>query len=117
MAPRRLFVSAIAGAALAIAVFIHATVAPVGTARAAPAQAGSLVAFQSDRDGDSEIWVVSDNGSAPRRLTSNRKRRRHSGLDTRRRKHRLRLEPARELGPLPDGREREERRPTHLHEG
>lgn len=72
MAPRRFFVSAIAGAALAIAVFTHATVAPVDDASARPAQAGSLVAFQSDRDGDSEIWVVSDNGSGLRRLTNNK---------------------------------------------
>jgi dipeptidyl aminopeptidase/acylaminoacyl peptidase len=71
VAPRRLHVSVIAGAALAIAAFTHTTVAPVGDASAGPAQPASLVAFQSDRGGDSEIWVVSDDGSSPRRLTDN----------------------------------------------
>lgn len=71
MALRRLVVSAIAGAALAIAVFTHSTVASVDVANAGSAQPGSLVAFQSDRGGDSEIWVVSDDGSEPRQLTNN----------------------------------------------
>jgi dipeptidyl aminopeptidase/acylaminoacyl peptidase len=71
VALRRLVVSAVAGAALAIAAFIHPTVAPVETANAGPAQPASLVAFQSDRRGDSEIWAVSDDGSEPRQLTDN----------------------------------------------
>ncbi len=71
MAPRRLLVSAIGGAALAIAVLTHATVAPVDDASAGPAQPAGLVVFQSDRGGDSEIWVVADDGSAPRQLTDN----------------------------------------------
>jgi dipeptidyl aminopeptidase/acylaminoacyl peptidase len=68
MALRRL-VSVIAGAALAIAVFTYSIVAPA--AHAGHVQTGSLVAFQSDRGGDSEIWVVSDDGSEPRQLTHN----------------------------------------------
>ena len=70
MALRRL-VSAIAGAALAIAVFMHSTVAPVDVTSAGRAQPAFLIAFQSDRGGDSEIWVASDDGSNPRQLTRN----------------------------------------------
>jgi dipeptidyl aminopeptidase/acylaminoacyl peptidase len=70
MALRRL-VSVIAGAALAIAVVTITILAPAGDASAGGAQPASLVAFQSDRGGDSEIWVVSDDGSAPRQLTDN----------------------------------------------
>ena len=71
MAPRRVLALAIGGAALAIAALTHATVAPVDDASAGPSQPASLVAFESDRGGDSEIWVVSDDGSLPRQLTDN----------------------------------------------
>lgn len=71
---RRTF-SAVGGAALAIGALLLALLAPSQYAGARPGatdQAGSLVAFQSDRDGDSEVWVVSDSGGQPRRLTNNR---------------------------------------------
>jgi Tol biopolymer transport system component len=67
--------SAVGGAALAIAALGLALLAPPEHAGARPGaadQAGSLVAFQSDRDGDSEIWVVSENGGQLRQLTKNR---------------------------------------------
>jgi Tol biopolymer transport system component len=71
---RRTF-SAVGGVALAIGALLLALLASSQYAGARPDaadQAGSLVAFQSDRDGDSEIWVVSDSGGQPRRLTNNR---------------------------------------------
>ena len=71
---RRTLLVAVGGAALTIAALAHALLAPVeraGAGRLGAAQTGSLVAFQSDRDGDSEIWVVSDDGTGLRQLTRN----------------------------------------------
>jgi Tol biopolymer transport system component len=68
-AVRRFILPAVGGAALAIAALAYALSAPVDRASAGSIQTGSLIAFESDRGGDSEIWVVSDDGSQPRQLT------------------------------------------------
>jgi dipeptidyl aminopeptidase/acylaminoacyl peptidase len=72
---RRALLSAVGGAALAIAAHAGGLFGAVAPARAEPvrdSQSGSLVAFESDRDGDSEIYVVSDDGSGLRQLTRNK---------------------------------------------
>ncbi len=60
-----------ASALLLVTLVAGLLLAPVGHAWAVVAGPAGQIAFQSDRDGDFEIWVSNADGSAPTKLTDN----------------------------------------------
>ena len=75
---------------------------------------GSRIAFMSQRDGNSEIYVMNRNGSGVRRLTNNSRSRLHADVVADRHADRVHVGPIGLAADLGDGHRRAERPAHHL---